>query len=403
MNELQTLLKRLAVRDKDSCNLGLPFRGRIRRWIRVLNWITTTVICPPDRRERLLLRGPVLIGGRGALEIIQSPAYFRMFGAKHGLQPFKALSAANRVGNLLSELGLDSDVAADVIVSGAKLIVFGHRNGRAAVAHWSSQPYSDRLLNLHAENLALLNDGPLRALVPIPMHSGTVGGRRVLVQTRLAGRRFRPELASDEAIRLHLSRAVDVLRLFSSVRAPRPGPPEESLLRDHLLGLPDALPMYASALRLALGRLRAWLDRRGLAPVPVHGDYGFHNILFDSAGAVVGVVDWDRFRQDGLPGYDALHLLMACMNESGECSYPEFLTSLWRREQRSTRFGQQLEYWRAMSGWSEQDTTYIGVLLWLDLVFRGCIETPPPDASWIDRVVGGPAGVLATDISTWAS
>jgi hypothetical protein len=395
-SELRALLMSLAA-DGNDISKVLAARGR--RWQqlrRAIAAVSSTLTCA----DRVLLQGPALMKGTGTLRLTPRPSLHLVFRSISKLEPIATCATSRSVCELLSDLALDDDAAAHVLLCDALLVFFGRHQGRDAVAHWSMAAFRDRLVMQHADNLALLAGSPIRAIVPNVLHRGILDERAVLVQTRLSGTRFDPASAGSTDIRDRLSQALEVLCVLGHEPTGRDRP-EATLFRQHLSDLPEQLPAYASSLRLALGRLSAWLDRRNLLPVRVHGDYGFHNILFSRAGMICGVVDWDRLRQDGLPGYDALHLLMSCLNERGICSYPDFIIGLWRPEQRAPDFQRELEFWLASTGWTEADAAHIGLFLWLALLFHGCIETPPPDGGWLDRVAGQPASVLAACVTGW--
>jgi hypothetical protein len=221
-----------------------------------------------------------------------------------------------------------------------------------------------------------------------------------LIQTRLYGRRFHPSPKRVEALHLRLTSCLDPLRrLRTSASCSRR--PEENFLRSWLSYLPFALPEYVHPLKLAIDLVASWLNGCELPTVVVHGDYGFHNILFDEAGAINGILDWDRSRYDGIAGYDELYLLMSSLEQCGICSYPQFIINLWQPSRRSARFQTELEFWLALIGLSERDAAYMGILLWVGLLFHGYVETPPPDASWLPRVAGMPAAALA-DAPFWS-
>jgi hypothetical protein len=66
------------------------------------------------------------------------------------------------------------------------------------------------------------------------------------------------------------------------------------------------LPRIFHELLLVLQRWQSSWRRRS---VLVHGDYWLGNLLFAPLdGRVSGIIDWDRCRSSGYPGFDALHL-----------------------------------------------------------------------------------------------
>jgi hypothetical protein len=72
------------------------------------------------------------------------------------------------------------------------------------------------------------------------------------------------------------------------------------------IGTNVGIPVDATA-----GRFRDGLGGRLLTTSWIHGDLWLGNVLVDRAGAVSGIVDWDRAAPDELPWHDVLHVLLA--------------------------------------------------------------------------------------------
>jgi len=74
--------------------------------------------------------------------------------------------------------------------------------------------------------------------------------------------------------------------------------------------------------------LRQW-DRTNVAAVPIHGDYWADNLLLQN-DQVSGVVDWDRSRELGCAGYDALTMGFMSYAMWGKVYLSDVLSEIWR-------------------------------------------------------------------------
>lgn len=131
------------------------------------------------------------------------------------------------------------------------------------------------------------------ALVPRLLGSGTVDRAAWTLESRLPGSRPR---AADAALLEQVARFC--------ARMPRTGRPASA--GEDLRGLAASLPVVAPRLE----PLAAQADQVlvALPGVARHGDLWSGNLLVQQ-GRLTGVLDWDGWRADGVPGTDLLHLV----------------------------------------------------------------------------------------------
>jgi hypothetical protein len=158
--------------------------------------------------------------------------------------------------------------------------------------------------------------GDWRRLIPLPLASGTLDGRRYRVDATLGGRTVLDRLTGDKTAQRLLEAAADTIDVLhrvtsTTVEVDRPlamrwidEPVDTLLSRGGARGLEAQLHALRDELHHALAgrRLRVgW----------IHGDYWLGNLLFDgSESHPRGVVDWDAAGEPELPIIDLLHLLL---------------------------------------------------------------------------------------------
>jgi aminoglycoside phosphotransferase (APT) family kinase protein len=158
--------------------------------------------------------------------------------------------------------------------------------------------------------------GDWRRLIPVPLSSGTLDGRRYRVDATLGGRTVLDRLTEDKAAQRLLEAAADTIDVLhratsTTVEVDRPlamrwvdEPVDTLLARGGARGLEAQLHALRDELHHAL------VGRR-LHVSTIHGDYWLGNLLFDgSQKSPRGVVDWDAAGERELPSIDLLHLLL---------------------------------------------------------------------------------------------
>lgn len=176
----------------------------------------------------------------------------------------------------------------------------------------ATSPAASTGLDRHADTLDLLRDRPevrsLTGRLPRVVRRGVVAGNRVLVETRLPGRRATVGAADGTAALAAIS------ELHASTAERRTVDAE--MLRDWVDEPLAALRRLPSLARheAAMDRLTATLHEafagRELLVSATHGDFWPGNVLVTDDGEgprVTGIVDWENARRIGLPDTDLLH------------------------------------------------------------------------------------------------
>ena len=108
-------------------------------------------------------------------------------------------------------------------------------------------------------------------------------------------------------------------------------------------------------------------DRTNLPVVPVHGDYWADNLLLQN-DQVSGVVDWDRSRELGSLGFDALTLgFMSYAMWADRVYLSDLLSDIWRPKEnwRYPWLHEYTETVRTAFSLTQDDVKGVAVLLWM--------------------------------------
>jgi hypothetical protein len=304
--------------------------------------------------------------------------------------------------------GVDAAAAIDVVLSpNAVIVLLGRAQGRPVVVHLATDARSLRVLRRHRNGLAAAARSVPAALAPlVPAEVGLkrTGRTVALLQQRLPGRPGQVDALDEDAFRRAVERAMEpLLAIHHAARAQVAGP-DAGFLQEKIHPLPGLLPQpFAAALRPAVQLIGDWRERARLPAVPVHGDYWLPNVLFGRHGEVAGLIDWEWYRDDGLPLFDAFNLLFMSLAMRRQVHCAALLPQVWAPETREPWVAAMLSRLSAQTGVGQYDQVRIAAVLWLSLIRRSHIETGPCSASWLDQAVTEPADSLQRHVLNHAA
>jgi hypothetical protein len=140
----------------------------------------------------------------------------------------------------------------------------------------------------------------------------------------------------------------------------------------------------------AVGQTLAWLARRPMHGVPVHGDYWPSNILVTDDDRLAGLVDWEWFRPRGLAGYDALYLPVTTLAHARGEKLGRVMRQIWIEGERSAVFRGLHRQIAQRIGFSAGDMGCLGLVLWLAVIRRMVIDNRSPGDHWLPAFLAGP-------------
>ncbi len=397
-DQLAELVRRLA--DRHGAAIAPHWRrdpGKPDRLRQLLADGPRAILAGLTGSRRVVLMGEGLRTVSGPVSIRRRPGARAVLAALGARNPVLAVPSSDAaMTRFCTALGLDPADEVEVQLSAnAALTVTGRVGGRAAIGHVAIGAYGLASVRRHRTGLADAQaaglPAPVAALLPQPLDGPD---QAACLQTRLPGRPMSELPLTEDRLAECLDRAAAPLWHLHEHGAARAVAPDIARLRQALRTMPERLPEDAADLiGRAVGRALAWLSRRPMHGVPVHGDYWPANILVTDDDRVCGLVDWEWFRPRGLPGYDALHLLVTTLAHSRGEKLARVLRQIWLEGERGTVFRGFHRQIARRTGFSEGDMGCLGLVLWLGVIRRTVIDTRSPGDHWLPAFLAetGPA------------
>lgn len=183
-------------------------------------------------------------------------------------------------------------------------------------------------------------DRDVKACVPLAVARGASGGYHYFVETCLPGTAGpRPRRHADAgAWETEGATYISALHAQTQRRVVLDDVALTRLVHEPLTRVAAACetPAADRTLRDAAGLCEQALASRALPLVRAHGDFTESNCLFDAAGRLVGLVDWEVSAADALPFLDLLQLMPVRGEHGGHPRWQRFdaWMDLWREPER---------------------------------------------------------------------
>lgn len=272
--------------------------------------------------------------------------------------------------------GVDDHHAIPVrITTNGLVLLFGTKNGKSVAVHAALSPDQTALIH-HLHVGASLGFEVLPEYAPRIIETAA---HRIAVE-RIQGHSLMPWGASEEELQEAILAALEPLKTLHYRRNPLQTPDEQyvGLLRGFV-----GRHKYRNELSAALQILEGW-DRSAVGSVAVHGDYWLNNVL-GLENRVTGIVDWDRARRNGCPGFDALHLGFMSYAMWGDKYVSELLSSLWTNEWPYPWLAHYTKLIRDTFMMNMSDIRALGSMLWLSYFYHHA--NLEPRVEWHRRMV----------------
>jgi len=257
---------------------------------------------------------------RGELQLSE-PATFKdvISSLTHGIPAFVLKGNLKHVTDFFR---LDSSHHVRVILANSGLFVcFGSLDGRDVVAYATGFQQYRCSIEHHFTGIGIGRKA-LGSLAPEIILRDV---DRMIV-SHLPGTPVRCKNLTESALQNAIMTGLGpLLQIYSesSVRRPEVDQP----LIANVLNFLENNP-HSARIPGACDYLRQW-DRTNVAAVPIHGDYWADNLLLQN-DQVSGVVDWDRSRELGCAGYDALTMGFMSYAMWGKVYLSDVLSEIWR-------------------------------------------------------------------------
>ncbi|HKX36935.1 MAG TPA: phosphotransferase, partial [Rhizorhapis sp.] len=271
------------------------------------------------------------------------------------------------------------------------LVVEGSISSMPVIAHLGVGSAGHKAIQRHAHGFGIVEHADLpasiRSIVPSRLPSNDSHGD-VLLQSRLPGSNLSLKQMSEVEFRNYVERTLQlVLGMRPTCRHTAQGPDQE-FIHEKLLPIPELLPPELGQY-LGLGRdlLKRWPSRRALPAGLVHGDLWLSNVLFDEFGRPSGLVDWEWSRDQGLPAYDALYLILMAISERRGVGINTCIPAIWDKSMRDEWLDAMLQKVSETFGLTSEDLTRIAILVWFGTIRRSAIDTTGTSSGWLESMI----------------
>ncbi len=294
---------------------------------------------------------------RGEL-YLSEPATFKgiINSLTHGVPAFVLKGNLQHVTDFFR---LDPSHHVRVILANSGLFVcFGSLDGRDVVAYATGFQQYRCSIEQHFAGISIGRKA-LGSLVPEIISKDV---DRMIV-SHLPGVPVRCKNLTEPALQNAIMRGLGPLLQMYSEGAARRSDVDQPLITK-VLNFLEKNP-YADKIPGACEYLRNW-DRTNVAAVPIHGDYWADNLLIQD-DQVSGVVDWDRSREFGCAGYDALTMGFMSYAMWGKVYLSDVLADIWlpKEQWRYPWLYDYTETVRSAFSLTQDDLKGVAMLLWM--------------------------------------
>ncbi len=383
---------------------------RIERVVQMCASFVQVMLALRHWNRTVVLHGECFKRGHGRFQISVGRTFKGVMTDFIRLQPFAVVVASSDAKHPLSgltrKLSLHEADALECKLAVADVLTFVGRSDDGIV-HISCAFDERASSHLIKEEAALQwlqqrpDEAGFRSLYPAVKRVEQSGTLRMLTLSHVEGE-FSSLATVDEQEFLERLKAAakPLLRQCSSGKQLNDGP-DHILIAEKLSQLPILYPQYDVPLGRLLAALSDWAGRLSLPAVVIHGDYHLGNVLFETDGrSVSGIIDWDRFRPEGLALLDALHLLVSSTARRRGVHFGEILPTIWEVDCSTGCERQFLAYLHNETTIGFSDIGMVGIVLWLNYLWLAHSEQQEIDDNWLERMTEGPAAAALTFVET---
>jgi hypothetical protein len=305
---------------------------------------------------------------------------------------------------LLEIFGSDPDSGFDVFLSpNGHLVIRGTWEREPCIVHYGGGSQARDAVLRHASGARRARVALIEIRHLIPQSCFELDGECAYVygERQVLGAMLNPATLSNINLAHSIFDAIAPLQQIHESAAKVGRTFTTSFIDDELIRVPARIPNASTEIRLAIDCLRRWTKRRRPLSVPTHGDYAPRNLFFLDR-QLSGVMDWEWFWENGIAGFDALTLILEIEASKRRSSIVAVLTGFLNSTLSSDEFASRIALIRTRFLLSVDDLYHLAILLWLRILWVGCVMTVPAGPRWINRMLEPISGLSCLSAGSFA-
>jgi hypothetical protein len=382
---------------------GTPHIGKSARLAQILFGAARLVELALRRKTVAIIHGPGLPYRSGWVDITSEHVWQSAARSALRLQPCVPLAVAANAAEHLTRLGLDPAGLRALLSHNDHLVFKARHNGRPCVVHYGASADCRDTVVRHANGLSGARadlGATIGAMLPTIGRSVADARCAICIQQMLDGVAAPARFADSESVAPFVQACMIPLTQIWQTHAAQGQWFGRHFIDMELGRLPGVLPEYQVLLKRAVAQLGAWASAGRRPAVPTHGDYAPRNLLFEPGYArVCGIIDWEWYWNDGIIGFDPLKLLLEIEAMQQGTTIINTLADALRTRCASPFLQHHLGSLVAAHHITTEDIWHIVLLIWLRILWMGCVVTRPVSRAWLDNAVQAP--MQAIEASGW--
>lgn len=355
-------------------------------------------------RAAAILYGPNLSNAAGWVRVIPSPRWRKELSPSEWKQAFIPVPLqAGGPPSVLTALGLDpADEFVALINQNGQLVIRGMWRGKPCVMHYGANATGRQCVQRHrrgAEEALSTMGEAIGELIPDFWFESDSHDAYAYVERRVDGAIVDIAGLTEADLTRFVALALKPLQLVHD-RAVSNGRTANDAFIGELSPLSSIVPHARSEVDAGLELLRQWVGTRRPLAVPAHGDYAPRNLFVDG-DKVTGIIDWEWFWVDGVAGFDALKLALEVEALKRRTDVTEVIAKFLANSPMGGEFDRRIGLVGTLFGLSSEDLRHLAVLIWLRVVWMGCVMTLPKGPEWFEMVLA-PASSISLSTSSQA-
>ena len=329
--------------------------------------------------HRVVVTGDEIAWRAGEIEYSTAPVLSHLRNFPKRRQPFFVIPGAAPADAIASFLGCDAHPAPRLYLShvNCTLRIMANWGGVPAVLHYGncSRAVSDIELQVSGLKIAA-SDPQIAPLLPqLLAHKKFPNGASLSAQSRIP--------ADSWQFSWH---QIDIANEFWSSRKLNGIGETPDLLARRLELICAYSPGHKQMLSPIADALLDWYASVRIPTGVAHGDFSLGNVLF-RGDQIVGVIDWDHVRKDGIPLLDTLFMIINTYTGSRRMPPGRIFRQFWTGGFEDDAVAERIARIRFASSLDMEGLRFLALMLWFDFLLDRAKESAWQPAAWVQDMI----------------